>query len=53
MEENGISLAEWARIHGFNIRTVRAVVRGELRATRGKGHRIAVALGLKAKSSSQ
>lgn len=46
-EENGISVAEWARSNGFSVRTVRAVIRGELKAKRGKGHKIAVALGMK------
>jgi gp16 family phage-associated protein len=47
LEANGLSIADWSRQHGFNVRTVYAVLRGELKAKRGVGHRIAVAAGLK------
>jgi gp16 family phage-associated protein len=46
-EAEGISIAEWARENGFNVRTVYAVLYGELKAKRGVSHRITVALGLK------
>lgn len=46
-EAEGISVAEWARSHGFRARTVYAVLRGELKAKRGISHQIAVALGVK------
>ncbi len=46
-EAEGRSIAEWARDNGFSTRTVYAVIRGEMLAKRGVGHRIAVALGIK------
>lgn len=49
LEEHGVSIAEWARSNGFKYRTVIAVLHGELKGKRGISHRIAVALGLKAK----
>lgn len=51
MDARGISLAEWARQNGYKVRTVRAVVNGELKARRGTSHKIAVALGIKAVST--
>ncbi len=47
LEENGLSIADWARKNGFNVRTVYAVLNGELKAKRGIGHKIAVAAGIK------
>lgn len=47
-EAEGISIREWARQNGFKPRTVYAVLYGQVKCTRGEGHRIAVALGLKA-----
>lgn len=47
LEENGLSIADWARTNGFNVRTVYAVLNGELKAKRGIGHKIAVAAGIK------
>jgi gp16 family phage-associated protein len=47
LEESGLSIAEWARTNGFNVRTVYAVLRGEIKAKRGIGHKIAVAAGIK------
>lgn len=52
MERNGISIADWARDRGFNVRTVYAVIRGELKCKRGVSHQIAVALGLKSTQNS-
>lgn len=46
-EAEGISIAHWARENGFNVRTVYAVLYGELKCKRGVSHRIAVALGIK------
>jgi len=43
----GVCIAEWARAHSFNPRTVYRVLSGELEGRRGETHRIAVALGLK------
>lgn len=47
LEQQGISLVDWAHLHGFNVRTVHAVLSGQLKAKRGVSHRIAVAAGLK------
>ena len=45
--EDGVSVAEWAREHNFSLPLVYAVLKGRNHATRGKSHKIAVALGLK------
>ncbi|MEQ1686719.1 MAG: DNA-binding protein [Burkholderiaceae bacterium] len=45
--EAGISLAEWARAHGFERMTVVDVLRGHRLGNYGEAHRVAVALGLK------
>jgi gp16 family phage-associated protein len=45
--EDGMSVAEWAREHNFSLPLVYAVLKGRNHATRGKSHKIAVALGLK------
>lgn len=45
--EAGVSMAEWARVHGFNRMTVVDVLRGHRQGKRGEAHRVAVALGLK------
>lgn len=46
--EAGVSVAEWARAHGFSRQTVFDLLRGKSQGLRGEGHRAAVALGLKA-----
>lgn len=43
----GISIREWALARGYSPSTVYAVIRGQVRCTRGKTHRIAIELGLK------
>lgn len=43
----GISLAEWARVNGFERMTVVDLLRGTSKGLRGEAHRAAVALGLK------
>lgn len=43
----GISFARWARENGFDKATVSQVLCGCNAATRGKGHKIAVLLGIK------
>jgi len=45
--DEGISMTDWAREHGFPRQAVYAVLSGKSRCTRGRGHRIAVALGMK------
>lgn len=46
-ETSGISVAEWARVHGFSTGLVYQVLEGKRKCMRGQSHRIAVALGLK------
>jgi gp16 family phage-associated protein len=46
--EAGVSVAEWARTHGFARETVVDLLRGKSKGNRGSSHRAAVALGLKA-----
>ncbi len=43
----GISIASWARENGFDKATVSQVLNGGNAATRGRGHKIAVMLGIK------
>jgi gp16 family phage-associated protein len=52
LREQGISAAEFARFHGFNVSTVYNVMNNpDVKAHRGEAHRIAVALGIKAPPS--
>jgi gp16 family phage-associated protein len=49
LRAQGISAAEFARAHGFNVSTVYSVMnKPDVKAHRGEAHRIAVALGIKA-----
>lgn len=43
----GLSMAAWAREHGFERNMVCAVVRGDVQCRIGKSHKIAVMLGMK------
>jgi len=45
--DQGLSVTDWARDHGFPRQAVYAVLSGKSRCTRGRGHQIAVALGMK------
>lgn len=45
--EDGLSVAQWAREHGFSAPLVYAVLNGRNLASRGESFRIAVALGLR------
>ncbi len=47
LQMQGITLSEFARMHGFKYRTVSEVIRGVNKGLYGEGHRVAVALGLK------
>lgn len=47
IESKGISIAEWARIEGFNLNTVYTVLSGRRRCRFGVSHKVAVKLGLK------
>lgn len=53
LQEQGISLAEWASEHGFPRHLVYAVASGQRKCLRGESHRVAVALGIKPTPSSQ
>ncbi len=44
---SGISIAAWARAHGFSQIAVHRVMSGKSKARRGNAHKIAVLLGLK------
>ena len=46
-EQEGRTFTDWAKEHGFPVNEVYKVLRGMNKAKRGRGHRIAVALGLK------
>jgi gp16 family phage-associated protein len=43
----GKTFTAWAKEYGYNRHTVYLVLNGQLKATFGKSHEIAVALGLK------
>lgn len=47
LREQGTTLKDWAKKHGYPYETVSHVVRGINRGTFGLGYRIAVALGMK------
>lgn len=47
LEQQGVSVAEWARQHGFSLSTVNNVLKGKTAGRFGVGHRIKVALGMK------
>lgn len=43
----GLTVTEWAKLHGVSRQTVTAVLSGRLKGRRGGAHRVAVLLGLK------
>ena len=43
----GVTIANWAKEHGYNLRTVYSVLDGSLKGHYGIAHKIAVELGLK------
>jgi gp16 family phage-associated protein len=45
--QEGMSVADWARLHSFSLPLVYAVLNGRNHASRGESHKIAVALGVK------
>lgn len=47
-ESEGKTFAEWASSNGFEPQDVYKVLNGQVKCKRGKGHKIAVLLGLKA-----
>lgn len=46
-EASGETVTDWASVHGFDRRDVYKVLNGQLKCKRGKGHKIAIALGIK------
>lgn len=48
MLENGMTVVQWAKKHGFNRHTVVDLLHGRLKGRYGEAHRAAVALRLKA-----
>ena len=48
-DSEGKTFAEWATNNGFEPQEVYKVLNGQAKCKRGKGHKIAVLLGLKAK----
>ena len=48
--QQGITLRQWAKEHNFDYVAVSRVIRGVQKGNYGKGHAIAVALGMKKKS---
>ena len=47
LSHQGISIAQWAREHGFNYSIVCEVIAGRKKCSFGASHNIAVALGMK------
>ena len=45
--QNGETFKDWAAKHGYKVQHVYLVLNGQCKAKRGKGHEIAVKLGLK------
>ena len=45
--DQGITLKEWSETRGFNPEYVSRVLTGMVKGTRGEGHKIAVAMGIK------
>lgn len=43
----GVSVSDWAKANGYPRQAVYSVLSGRLRCTRGRGHLIAIALGMK------
>lgn len=46
-DRKGLSIAEWARDHGFSRSLVYEVLAGRKKCRRGDSHKIAVLLGMK------
>jgi gp16 family phage-associated protein len=46
-DRSGVSVSDWARERGFDIKLVHAILSGRRTCLRGQSHRIAVALGIK------
>ncbi|PZT84592.1 MAG: DNA-binding protein [Acinetobacter sp.] len=50
-ENSGQTITSWADEHGFDRHDVYKVLNGQAKCKRGKGHQIAVALGIKQDTS--
>jgi len=46
--DEGVTLSDWARRHGFSRLSVYSALAGRTQGVRGEAHQVAVALGLKA-----
>lgn len=46
-KQNGLTFTAWAKEHGYRVNDVYRVLNGQVKANYGKGHEIAVKLGLK------
>ena len=46
-KREGRTITQWAKERGYNRHTVYLVLNGQIKALYGKGHEIAVALGMK------
>ncbi len=49
--DEGVTLSDWARRHGFSRLSVYSALAGRTQGVRGEAHQVAVALGLKAPPS--
>lgn len=49
----GITISQWARDNNYTPRDVSLVLNGQIKGRYGKGHDIAVALGIKASTQQQ
>ena len=46
-KQNSLTFTAWAKEHGYRVNDVYRVLNGQVKANYGKGHEIAVKLGLK------
>lgn len=51
-KREGKTFTQWAREHGYKRHTVYLVLNGQMKGLYGKGHEIAVALGMKTTTDS-
>lgn len=47
LRKNGVTLKEWAEKRGYDPQYCSRVLNGMVKGSRGKGHEIAVAMGIK------
>ena len=47
LEQQGLSVKDWAELHGITPSTAYAVLNGQKKCLRGEAHRAAVRLGIK------